>query len=181
MGVTRKAGGGDGATRRFAGSETGTARLRAEKRKGGEEPAGSRAGKPDSQEPHALAAADADGSRDAARERTRLAEYVYADEGPGGIADPELSGRDAGRGDCGGAAGDCGIVDQRAVFGMERGHQHFGVAVVSAGDIFPAASDERTQMPGSDTGGPGVPRHDADYGGARGAAQRRGVSTGDVC
>src|SRR5580698_9876113 len=63
---------------------------------------------------------------------------------------------------------------------MERGHQHFGVTLVSAGDIVSAAAFERAQAAGHYSGRRGVRGHDADCGRAGGAAARSAVSAGDL-
>ena len=62
---------------------------------------------------------------------------------------------------------------EKPFLGWNEGHQHVGVAFLPARNIFPAASDERKQVPRPDSGGPGVARHDADR---RGAGRRGGTS-----
>ena len=111
---------------------------------------------------------------------TWLAEHVHVHEEPFRIADSNLSRRDTGSGDRGGEAVDRGIVDRKAISGMERGDQHIGVAFLSAGHLFPAVTDEREQVPGPDSGGCGLAWDDADRGGAGRAAERAAVSSGDV-
>ena len=50
----------------------------------------------------------------------------------------------------------------RAVRRMERRHQHFGLAVIFAGNLFPPAADQRTEAAGYYPSGLGLPGHDAD-------------------
>ena len=54
---------------------------------------------------------------------------------------------------------------------MERGHQHLGVALVSAGDVLPPVADQRAQAAGCGSGGHRLPRHDVDCSGGHGAAE----------
>ena len=56
----------------------------------------------------------------------------------------------------------------RAVCRLERGHQYFGLAFLSAGHLVPPASHQRAEVPGHYSGGYGLPRHDADRRGDHG-------------
>ncbi len=119
-----------------------TAPVCLEEREGREGSPRRRAGKSNSQESRALAAADTHGSGNAARKRARLAEHLYPYEEPCRIANQELFGCDTGRCDCCRAAGDCGVFDWRAVHWLERGNQHIGLALVFARNVFPPIAHE---------------------------------------
>ena len=122
---------------------------------------------PDPQEPAALDAQPADARRNAPRAAPGLAEHLHVHQEPGRVA-----AGDARRGtaDRRRAAVDRGNVHARAVPRLERGHQYFGAAFLSAGHLFPPVALERAQVPGPDSGGHGLPRHDADRRRARSSA-----------
>ncbi len=83
-----------------------------------------------------------------------------------------LATRGAGLADRDCAALDRGDFDASAIPRLERGHQHVRAAFLPAGHLFPAIAYEQAQVSGPDSGGHGVPRHDADRRRADRAAAR---------
>ena len=116
---------------------------RAEKGTRRERPARCRAGKSNPQEPCPLAAPDAYRRRLTPRHRTRLAQHLHFHEEPLRVADPQFSGRESRGRNRRRASRDRRIVAGKAVSRLERGHQHFRAAFLSAGNVFPPAAHQR--------------------------------------
>ena len=101
---------------------------------------------------------------DAPRQRVRLAEYLHVHQKPGGIADREVMEQGLPIAIVRPAIVETSV--QKPFRGMERRHQHFGVALVFAGYGLPATAFERTQAARHYSGGFGLRGNDADRCGA---------------
>ncbi len=121
-------------------------------------------GQSDPKKPLPLAARIPDRRGHGPSRRTGMAEHLYPDQESGRISDRESRRRLADRG---GASGDCRNFSRRAVRRLERGHQHFGLALIFTGNLVPPASHQRTEAVGHHPRGLGLPGHDADRRGHR--------------
>ena len=113
----------------------------------------------------------------AARPPAGLAQHLHVHQELGRIAARHARRRPAHRHR---PALDRGNFHRAAFSRMERRHQYFRAAFLSAGHLFPAIAHERAQVPGRDSGGHGVPRHDPDRRGAGRAAAQAALSTGHL-